>query len=54
MSALPRSSDVDLLCYCERIVGFNSQVPDGTFDFGLPQVQPTLRAALGTVSSPPP
>lgn len=35
----PISSDVDLFCYCKRIVDFNSQVPDGAFDFGVPQKQ---------------
>ncbi|TCU63950.1 hypothetical protein EDE08_117145 [Bradyrhizobium sp. R2.2-H] len=37
MSAPPRSSDVDLLCYCERIVDFNSQVPNSTLHLGVPQ-----------------
>lgn len=35
----PVSSDVDLFCYRERIVDFNSQVPDGALDFGVPQKQ---------------
>ena len=35
----PVSSDVDLFCYRERIVDFNSQVPDRALDLGVPQKQ---------------
>ena len=31
------SSDIDLLCYCECIIDFNSPVPDGALDFGVPR-----------------
>lgn len=34
----PVSSDVDLLCYCKRIVNFNSQVADGALA-GVPRKQ---------------
>jgi hypothetical protein len=29
MSALPGNSDVDLFCYCQRIIDLNPEIPDG-------------------------
>lgn len=33
----PLNSDVDLFCYCKRVVYFNAEVSHGTLDFCLPQ-----------------
>lgn len=33
----PPSSDVDLLCYCKRVVHFNAEVAHGALDLGVPQ-----------------
>jgi hypothetical protein len=32
----PRSSDVDLFCYCERVVDLDPKVSHGALDLGVP------------------
>jgi hypothetical protein len=36
-TALPRCSDVDLLCDGERIVNLDAEVPDGALHLGVPK-----------------
>ena len=35
MSALPGNSDIDLFCYGQGVNDLDTEVPDGTFDFGV-------------------
>ena len=32
MSALPGNSDVNLFCYCQRIIDLNAKIPDRALD----------------------
>ena len=33
--ALPLISDINLFCYCQSIVHFDAEIPDGAFDLGV-------------------
>ena len=35
MSALPGNSDIDLFCYGQGVIDLDTEVSDGTFDFGV-------------------
>jgi len=35
----PGTSDVDLFSYRERIIDLDAEVPDGAFDFGVPELE---------------
>jgi hypothetical protein len=37
MSALPESSDINLFRYRQRIVDLDAEIPNRTFDFGMPK-----------------
>jgi hypothetical protein len=36
-SALPGTSDINLLCYRERVVDFDAEIAGGAFDFRVAQ-----------------
>jgi hypothetical protein len=33
--ALPLISDINLFCYCQRIIYFDAEIPNGAFDLGV-------------------
>jgi hypothetical protein len=35
MTALPPISDICLFRYCESIIHFDAEIPDGALDFGV-------------------
>jgi hypothetical protein len=39
MSALPSTSDINMLCYRNRIVNLDAQIANSTLDFGMAEQQ---------------
>jgi hypothetical protein len=37
MSALPEYSDINLFRYCQRVIDLDAEIPDRTFDLGMPE-----------------
>jgi hypothetical protein len=37
MSALPGFSDINFFRYCQGVIDFDAEIPDGAFELGMPQ-----------------